>query len=84
MPVRLHFDVFAQHVEPHLLGGLDVILESSIGGCSVDAIRPVPLQPQQQAHTSVVHKQTHVIIATSLYIKWCEKSVLTSNMSALI
>lgn len=43
MPVGLHFDVFAQHVEPHLLAGLYIVFQSSIGWGCVNAIWPVPL-----------------------------------------
>ena len=43
MPVGLHFDVFPQHVESHLLAGLYVILEGSISGGCVNAIWPIPL-----------------------------------------
>lgn len=53
MPVRLNFDVLAQHVESHLLAGLNVILQGCICGRCVNAIRPVSLHTSSLAFSSV-------------------------------
>ena len=54
MPVRLHFDVFAQHVEAHLLAGLYVILQGCICRRCVDPIWPESLHIPTVLY-SVVH-----------------------------
>lgn len=42
-PVRLHFDVLAQHVEPHLLAHFYVVFQGCVGWCCVNAIWPKAL-----------------------------------------
>jgi hypothetical protein len=42
-PVRLYFDVLAQHVEPHLLAHFYVVFQGCVSRCCIDAIWPKAL-----------------------------------------
>ena len=44
LPVRLHFDVFAEHVEPHGFACFYVILQTLVTWRCVDSVWPEALQ----------------------------------------